>query len=314
MRGDAGKQAGLRSRTMLAACVAAVIAAGCTPGSGAGSGDDPTTGAATASSTGPASADGPGPAPGAGTTPSSSSTSPPSATGRSSAAPGSPLPTVDYRTSSRTMETYVVDASLPVVRGLAPEVGAAVEQHVTTWFADQLDRFAREDADFQVLDADEGFPPGRLQIRSVAGEPSSSLLSLAFTVTSMHQGMAHPWTVVEAVTFDLATGRPVSLPDLFATGSDVHGTIADEVAPRLVAVLDPAGEGWAAAGVREGAAPDAESLRRFVVDRAGLTLHFDQYQVAPGAAGVLSVTLEWDGLLELLPPSPLLDRALEGMT
>lgn len=159
------------------------------------------------------------------------------------------------------------------------------------------------------MDAD-GFPPGLLDVRATTGSVTTSLLSVAFTVTSMHHGMAHPETTVEAFTFDLSTGRQLALPELFLPGPDVHATVSAQVIPRLVAALDPSGDGWAEAGVREGAAPDPDLLRRFVVDEAGLTLHFDQYQVAPGAAGPQTVTLDWDGLLELLPPSQLLRAAL----
>lgn len=222
-------------------------------------------------------------------------------------------PVVTYRGVRTATDTYLVDASLPVVEGVPADVASAIDRYLAGWFDAELARFEREDRAFVVAGADaEGFAPGFLEVRPT-GAATASLLSVAFTVTSMHQGMAHPETVVETVTFELSTGRAVELPELFVPGSDVYGTVSAEVVPLLVAALDPTGDGWAEPGVRAGAAADPDLLRRFVVDAAGLTLHFDQYQVAPGAAGPQVVTLGWDGLLDVLPPSPLLRAALDPL-
>lgn len=223
-------------------------------------------------------------------------------------------PEVTYRRVATETPTYTFDASLPVVAGVDADVAAAIERHVSGWLDLEAARFQHDDEDFVLPGSGaEGFAPGFLAVRSTTGAATASLLSVAFTVTSMHQGMAHPETVVDTVTFDLTTGRTVALPELFAPGADVYATLSEQVTPLLVTALDPAGEGWAEAGVREGAAPEPELLRRFVIDEAGLTLHFDQYQVAPGASGPQAVTLVWDGLLDVLHPSALLRDALDTL-
>lgn len=297
--------------TVVGLALVATMASGCAAGP-----ERRVEAAATASSAGSASADGPvsPTAPPATSTDAGEAT--PATDGDSSSPEHDlqPVPTVAYRTSSVPGEAYTIETSLPVVGGVDAEVAAAIERQLSAWVAEQVAAYEREDAEVRVHGAaDDGFPPGFLEIRAGAGVPTPALLSVVFTVTAMHQGMAHPWTVVESFTFDLASGDRVTLTELFASGPDVHARISAAVVPALVAQLDPDGEGWAAAGVREGAAPDAALLRRFVVDAGGLTLHFDQYQVAPGAAGPQAATLPWSELLADLPPSPLLRDALAGV-
>jgi hypothetical protein len=230
-------------------------------------------------------------------------------------APTAPVPTVTFqRHVDEPDRAYRIDVALPVVTGVAPEVASAVEGHVRAWVEDTRAGYLRDEAEFNPTQLrDDRFPPGALEITGVAGEPNPALLSLLFTVTAMHQGAAHPLTTIEAFTFDLATGAPVELAGLFTAGAPVLTTVSEEVVPALVVQLDPGGEGWAEAGVREGAGPDADVLRRFVVGGSGLTVHFDQYQVAPGAAGTLQVTVPWERLIPALRPSPLLEATLAAL-
>lgn len=229
------------------------------------------------------------------------------------AAPAVASPALTFvRTVDEEDPAYRFEASLPVATGVP--AAAAVERQVRAWYDRERESFVREEAAFnppgQRLD---GLPPGWLEVEGEAGAVTPSLLSLVLHVSTMHQGAAHPWHVVETFTFDAATGERLELAELFAPGAPVLETISAEVVPVLVARLDPTGDGSAEAGVREGAGPDAALLRRFVVEEAGLTLHFDQYQVAPGAAGPQAVTLAWDRLLALLPPSPRLAAALAAL-
>ena len=59
--------------------------------------------------------------------------------------------------------------------------------------------------------------------------------------------------------------------------------------PRTLAELD--------AWIDEGAGPDPRNYSCFVFARDTVTIHFQRYQVAPGAAGSQSVTLPRDARL-----------------
>ncbi len=209
--------------------------------------------------------------------------------------------------------TYALDLAYPRLEGVDADVADSIAGELAAWIDDQVVAYAAEDAEF-AHDLDVELPPGELDIRAASGAHSASLLSVLLTQTTMHHGAAHPWTTLHAITFDLATGTPVTLPELFdAPPETVLQVVSDAVVPALVASLDPEGEGWATQTVADGAGPDLDALSRFVVEREGLVLHFDQYQVAPGAAGPQQVTLPWAALTSALAPSPRLDATLREL-
>lgn len=206
--------------------------------------------------------------------------------------------------------TYALDLARPTVSGVSDEVAARIEAELDAFVDERVRLFAADDAEFDHEAAAE-LPTGELDLDVTSGTPNPELLSVLFTELAMHQGAAHPWTTLHARTFDLATGAPVTLTELFEEDDrTVLQVVSDAVVPVLVARLDPEGEGWATQMVHEGAGPDAEQLSRFVVRRQGLVVHFDQYQVAAGVAGPQEVTLAWDELTAQLTPEARLEAAL----
>jgi hypothetical protein len=195
---------------------------------------------------------------------------------------------------------YELSVAYPVVTGPDPRVAARIQTAVDAWVSEVIATYVREDAEF--VDGDDDLPPGMFQVAVAPGPPNPHLLNVRFDGYEMHRGAAHPWMWVETMTFDLTTGDPVALEELFA--GPVLETVSRRAVAQLTTALDPEGDGWADEEVRNGAAPEADLLRRVVLAEEGLVVHFDQYQVAPGVAGPQAATVSWPVLLDALEPSP----------
>ena len=98
-------------------------------------------------------------------------------------------------------------------------------------------------------------------------------------------GGAHGLAVTKTFSFT-KTGQQIKLADLFTNDERGLGIIADVVNKELMK-RDFADQKW----INEGASPVAENYQNFIIEEAGVTFIFDQYQVAPYAAGIQRVTV-----------------------
>jgi hypothetical protein len=106
---------------------------------------------------------------------------------------------------------------------------------------------------------------------------------------------AHPYHYTITYTYDLAGNRPLALSDLFQPGSAYLERIATEAVEQLTAreiLLFP-----------EGAIPTEENYRNWNITPEGLLITFDEYQVAPYAAGPQTVTIPYSELADLINPA-----------
>lgn len=109
-------------------------------------------------------------------------------------------------------------------------------------------------------------------------------------------GAAHPGSSIVTQTFDLDTGEPVALADLFQPGAPYLDTLSTLCATRVVETfkqsqdgqaLDDSGLMW----VREGTAPTDENFAAWAVVPEGLEVTFQEYQVGPYALGPMRCDL-----------------------
>ena len=136
----------------------------------------------------------------------------------------------------------------------------------------------------------------RYEIRS----PPGNILSLQFEFEGYVTGAAHPFHTSRSVNFDLDAGRDLALADLFQPGAGYLQAISTY----CISQLQTRGIDFSDFSV--GSAPTADNYRNWNITDSGLLITFDEYQVAPYAAGPQTVVVPYSLLQSLiLVPGPL---------
>jgi hypothetical protein len=122
--------------------------------------------------------------------------------------------------------------------------------------------------------------------------------SIKLEVMYYYDGAAHPGHYSITVNYDLGQGRELALDDLFQPNSNYLQVIADE----CKAQLSTRNIGFEDAIFNSGADPLPENYQRWNLSPDGLLVTFDEYQVAPYAAGPQTVLVPFDRLMPLASP------------
>jgi len=134
---------------------------------------------------------------------------------------------------------------------------------------------------------------------------TGNILSLQFTEEGYVEGAAHPYHILEALNFDLDRGAQITLDSLFQPGSDYLLTIANfcatELTSRDIGFTD---------AFTQGAAPLPENYQNWNIAPDGLLITFNEYQVAPYAAGHQTVTIPYADLASFINPQGALAQFL----
>lgn len=132
----------------------------------------------------------------------------------------------------------------------------------------------------------------------------SNTISILFSMSSYIAGAAHPFPYFITINYDLQQGRKLELSDLFQSGSDYLGQISsyciDELQSREDVFSDT---------LNDGAGPQLENYMNWNIQEDGLRITFDVYQVAPYAAGPITVLIPYAALQDILQP----DGPAEGV-
>ncbi|MCC6300502.1 MAG: DUF3298 domain-containing protein [Anaerolineales bacterium] len=121
------------------------------------------------------------------------------------------------------------------------------------------------------------------------------LWSLKFNFNGYADGAAHPYHYSMTLNYDLEQGRKLSLGDLFAEDTDYLKVISRY----CIAELSQRDIGFFG-GFELGAEPTSENYRNWSITNEGLLITFDEYQVAPYAAGAQTVTVPYSELRPLI--------------
>jgi len=128
---------------------------------------------------------------------------------------------------------------------------------------------------------------------SVIGQ-QGGFWSVKFNVSTYYAGAAHPGDYSITMNYDLEKGNEISLEDLFIPGSNYLEAISEyckaELATRDIAFDSSS----------TGADPLPENYTRWNVSVDGLVITFDEYQVAPYAAGPQVVVIPFNELMPIV--------------
>ena len=188
-----------------------------------------------------------------------------------------------------------ITAQVPALTGsLDPRV--LKFNHEMSALVDEVIRLATSDWGGKHAPVDPNLPESFLDVRFELLSPPGSIFSLKFEITSYAKGAAHPFDYTRTATYDLEKGEDVTLDSLFLPGVDFLGPISATCLAKL-----QASEIGPVLSV-EDAQPTAENYRNWNITADGLLITFDEYQVAPYAAGPQTVMVPYSELQSIIDP------------
>jgi hypothetical protein len=120
------------------------------------------------------------------------------------------------------------------------------------------------------------------------------LWSFKFDFSFYSDGAAHPGLNSVTLNYDLGRGRELGLGDLFLPNSNYLEAISRYCTAEL------SKQPYADSIFLDGAKPTLENYRNWNITPEGLMITFDEYQVAPYAAGPQTVTVPYSVLKSLM--------------
>lgn len=123
----------------------------------------------------------------------------------------------------------------------------------------------------------------------------NGVVSVLFEYTQYTPGAVHPWGLLASINYAPRAKRVLALSDLFRPGSNYVLRLSQLSIESLD--LD---EYAAKDAIRRGAGPVESNFRVFTLTDTALVLHFQQYQVAPGAVPSEEVVIPLGKLAPLL--------------
>ncbi len=169
---------------------------------------------------------------------------------------------------TESTDTYKIDAHYPQfgIAAVDEKIKAVVDKAVAAF------------KEYPANPADSSVPQNELVSSYNSVYIGQDIASVALSI-SEYTGGAHGNTVVISVNVDRVTGKEVSLDDALALIGKTLPKVADESVVQLKATL---GDDLM---FPEGASATAENYSTFLVSKDRVTFIFNNYQVAPYAAG-----------------------------
>ncbi len=186
---------------------------------------------------------------------------------------------------------YQITIQKPVLTG-------SDDPRVTAFNAEMSEIVDQAVADFKQNLA--GLPPtpvssaSSFDVRYNLLSPPGNVFSIKFEMEGYVTGAAHPYHFSRTANYDLEHGKDLSLPDLFLPGSNY----LDAISKYCVSQLSTRDIGFE--GFELGAAPIPENYRNWNITADGLLITFDEYHVAPYAAGPQTVIIPYGELGQLI--------------
>ncbi len=190
---------------------------------------------------------------------------------------------------------YTVELNYPVIAGMEVfnQASQAIAEQVTNAFLENLTTYP------PVND------PNLMSYSSVSMdfsvlEETPEVISVYFQLSEYYSGAAHPLPFSAVLNYDVLNGKVLALSDLFQPGTDYLQLLSD------YAINDLTAEEYFT--FPDGALPEAENFRNWNLTPDGLQITFDPYQIAPYAAGFISVVVPFDVLMGIANPDGVLTR------
>jgi hypothetical protein len=189
---------------------------------------------------------------------------------------------------------YTITAQIPFLQGPHDARVTAFNMLLNQTVQDEINQFRSDTLAFAPnppLAAGSSFD----LTYSVIGQ-RGDVWSLKFDISIYVDGAAHPAHYSTTLNYDLQNGSVIYLDQLFFPGSPYLQVVSDYCKAQLAA-RDIGFDMFSA-----GADPLPENYQRWNISDAGLTITFDEYQVAPYAAGPQIVVIPFAELQGSINP------------
>lgn len=187
---------------------------------------------------------------------------------------------------------------LPVIRGMQDAAAQdklnrqtqaqalAYYEEVKGWAMTTLEEVAAADLGYSFTPCmDVNFTPGRVDEEIIS----------YYQDLYQYMGGAHGMTVRTSATIDAAAGAPLKLADFFVSGYDYTAAINAEISRQIAADTETY-------YFETGSSTIAADADNFYVTAQGLVFYYQQYELAPYAAGILEYAIPYELLAEGLKP------------
>jgi peptidoglycan/xylan/chitin deacetylase (PgdA/CDA1 family) len=211
----------------------------------------------------------------------------------------SKLESIDIESIIEYEDHYVLGVHYPVTENeeINKIINEFVQEHINKFKADAKEFF-------------EGSPPPggfsswkyELNIDYNVNRPSKDFVCFKFNINIFTGGGGIQF--IETFSFNLETGKELTLKDVFEEKSDYLNLISELSIKQLTEKLfdsgkvekTPFAEDW----VKDGADPTEENFRNFSLKDNSIIFYFEKYQVVAGAFGQQQVEIPFDHLREVL--------------
>jgi hypothetical protein len=223
----------------------------------------------------------------------------PTPVGTATAAPSPVPPTPQLILASVSLSednqspNYKIKADIPTLQGSTEARIVNFNTAMTNLVNGEIAAFKKN---VSQLSADSGSSDSSLQVTYALMLQRGDLWSFKFDFSFYSAGAAHPGLYSITVNYDLGQGRELALSDLFLPNSNYLETISKY----CVAELSKRDIGFDS--FSDGATPTPENYRNWNLTPDGLMITFDEYQVAPYAAGPQTVIVPYNELQALINP------------
>jgi len=184
-----------------------------------------------------------------------------------------------------------------------PAAGRSFNQEISALISDKISGFKEQSTDnwkarLDTLPAGKPVPENPEQpFPFIASWESAQLntqyLSLVIKIYYFSGG-AHGSEEIHTFNYDMLQKKKIRIEDFFDSSEDALKNISKISAEDITSQLKS--RGWKDDDslkemINQGTAPTFENFKNFTFDPQGLTIYFQRYQVAPGAAGSLTVRI-----------------------
>lgn len=220
----------------------------------------------------------------------------------------SPIPAIETSAPLLSQQVTVADHVIDqtnqtpsfTIKALIPQLSGSDDPRVTA-FNQRLDAIVTSEVDtWRQSFLQNTYPTvtngSFLETKYTQILQSGDLWSFKFDFFFYSDGAAHPGSYSAILNYDLGQGKELALADLFLPNSDYLGAIS------TYCIAELSKQEFFEGSFEDGALPKPENYTRWNITANGLLITFDEYQVAPHAAGPQQVLVPYVELESAIDP------------
>lgn len=207
-------------------------------------------------------------------------------------------------------EGYSISMEYPLVPGSTPgtlQANKFLRQEINKKaesFKDSLKELAVIADGEATAEGTESYLEGYFNIE----EKNDRYASIFYGIEGYSRGAAHPFHTMLTYVFDYKNDKLVQVSDMFKQNSDylhVLSTLSKEDLMRQ-SKTGVSESRFDESTVESGTKPEEDNFRNILPLRDGLAIYFEEYQVAPYAAGPQRVVIPYEKLKDVIHPDGIL--------